>query len=85
MPHSNLKDKSHALSSGVRNCSCGKTFGYASEREWELKIQLHHKFCSKPSKGTYVIGVSKARSLEKAMMLKEYYNNESEEMRKLYE
>ena len=85
MPHSNFKDKSHTLSSGVRNCSCGQTFGYASEREQELKIRLHHKFCSKPSKGTYVIGVSKARSAEKTTTLKEYYNNESEEMRKLYE
>ena len=85
MPHSNFKDKSYTLSSGVRNCSCGQTFGYTSERERELKIRLHHKFCSKPPKGTYVIEVSKSRSAEKTTTLKEYYINESEEMRKLYE
>ena len=85
MPHSNFKDKSHTLSSGVGKCSCGQTFDYASEKDQKLKIRLHHKFCSKPPKGFDEIGVSKAQSTEKAMTLKEYYNNESEEMRKLYE
>ena len=85
MRHSNFKDKAYALGLGVRNWSCSQTFGYASEREWKLKIRLHHKFCSKPQKGTYEIGVSKAQPLEKAKTLKEYYNNESKEMRNLYE
>ena len=84
MPHSNFKDKTYALGLGLRNCSCGQTFGYASERERELKIRLHRKFCSNPPKGTYEIGVS-TRPLEKATTLKEYYKNEAEETRKLYE
>ena len=69
MPHRNFKDKPYALGLGVRNRSCGQTFGYASERERELKIRLHHKFCSKSPKGTYEIGVSKARPVEKAKTL----------------
>ena len=85
MPHSNFKNKSHTLNSGVRKCSCGQTFDYASERDQKLKFRLHLKFCSKPPKGFDVIDVSRAQSAEKATMLKEYYNNEFEEMRKLYE
>ena len=85
MPCSNFKDIPYALGLGVRNCSCGQIFAYTSERDRELKILLHHKFCSKPPKGTYEIGVSKARPVEKAKTLKEYYNDEPEVMRKLYE
>ena len=85
MPHSNFKDKSHTLSSGVGKCSCDQTFDYKSERDWKLKFRLHLKFCSKPPKGFDEIGLPRARSAETAMMLKEYYDNESEEMRKLYE
>ena len=33
MPHSNFKDKAYAFNTGVGNCSCGKTFKYASERD----------------------------------------------------
>ena len=84
MPHSNFKDKPYALGLGVRNCSCGQTFGYASERDRELKIRLHHRFCSKPPKGTYEIGVSKARPVEKATTQKECYDNESKEIKECY-
>ena len=84
MPHSNFKDKPYALGLGARNCSCGQTFSYASERDRELKIRLHHKFCSKPPKGTYETGVSKAHPMEKATTQKEYYDNESKEIRELY-
>ena len=48
MPHSNFKDKSHTLSSGVGKCSCGQTFDYASEKDQKLKFRLHLKFCTKP-------------------------------------
>ena len=84
MPHSNFKGKPYALGLGVRNHSCGQTFGYASERERELKIRLHHKFCSNPPKGTYGIGVS-TWPVKKARTLKEYYKDEAHETRKLYE
>ena len=84
MPHNKFTDKLYALSLGVRNCSSCQTFGYASERDRELKIRLHHKFCSKPPKGTYEIGVSKAQPVEKATTRKEYYDNESKKIRELY-
>ena len=51
----------------------------------QISFHRHFKFCSKPPAAFDEIGVSKARSAEKATTLKEYYNNESEEMRKLYE
>ena len=85
MPHSNFRERPHASSSGVGKCSCGQTFDYASERDRKLKMKMHRKFCSNPSKGFNGIGVSKTRSAKKATTLKEFYNNESEQMRKLYE
>ena len=85
MPHSNFKDKNYDVGSGTIRCSCGQTFGYASEREIKMKIRLHDKFCSSPTKDTSIIKVSKAIPVEKAMTLKEYYKNASEETRKLYE
>ena len=85
MPHSSLKYKGYDLGFGFRNCSCGQTFGYGSERELEMKIRLHRKFCSNPPKGECIIGVSKNYPIEKAKKLKEHYKNEVEETRKLYE
>ena len=51
MTHSSHKYKGYDLGFGFRNCSCGQTFGYASERELEMKIRIHRKFCSNPPKG----------------------------------
>ena len=33
MRHSNFKDKAYEFNSGIGECSCGKTFEYALERE----------------------------------------------------
>ena len=52
MPHSKLKGNAHPLNSGTGKCPCGQTFDFASERDRNMKLQLHHKFCSKPSEGT---------------------------------
>ena len=85
MPHSSHKYKGYDLGFGLRNCSCGQTFGCASERELEMKIRIHRKFCSNPPKGEYIIGVSKDNPVVKSKTLKEHYKNETEEKRKLYE
>ena len=48
MPHSDFKRRSTEFSSGVGKCSCCQTFDFASERDMKIKLQMHHKFCSKP-------------------------------------
>ena len=78
MPHSNFKCRSHPLSTGVERCSCGQTFDLASEREWKIKLQMHRKVCSNPSKD-----FEKVRAPLKVMTLKEYYNNKVKSIRKV--
>ena len=78
MPHSNFKERSHTLSSGVRKCSCGQTFDYASEREMNLRMRMHRKFCSNPSKG-----FNRVRVPKKARTMKEIYNNQAERIKKV--
>ena len=56
MPHSNFKWRSTEFSSKVGKCSCSQTFDFASERDMKMKLQMHHKFCSKPPKGFDKIG-----------------------------
>ena len=80
MPHSNFEERSHTSNSGVGKCSCGQTFNFASEKEIHMKFCLHRKFCSNPPKG-----FNKIRMPNKAMMLKEHQNNETERMRKVHE
>ena len=80
MPHSNFKERSHTFDSGVGKCSCGQTFGLASEKDMNMKLQMHCKFCSDPPKG-----FNKMRMLNKATMLKEHQNNKTERMRKVHE
>ena len=80
MPHSNFKERSYQFNSGVRKCSCGQTFDYASERDMKMKLRMHLKFCSKPPKG-----FDKIRVPKKAMTLKDYYNNEIKSKMKVRE
>ena len=80
MPHSNFKCRPHPLSAGVERCSCGQTFDFTSEREWKIKLRVHHKACSNPSKD-----FEKVRASLKVMTLKEYYNNEVKSIRKAHE
>ena len=80
MPHSNFKERSHTFNSGVGKCSCGQTFDFASEKDMNMKLQIHHKFCSKPPKG-----FDKIRMPNKATTLKEHQNNETERIRKVHE
>ena len=50
-----------------------------------MKIRLHNKFCFSPNKDNSIIDVNKPINAMKAMTEKEFYKNEAEETRKLYE
>ena len=80
MPPSNFKERSHTFSSGIGKCSCGQTFDYTSERDMNMKLRMHLKFCSKPPKG-----FDKIRVPKKATTLREQQLNEAERMRKVHE
>ena len=79
MPHINFKEKSHQFNSGMGKCSCGQTFKHTSERDMKMKLQMHSKFCSKPSKSFNMIGIPK-----KATMLKEHNSYEADRIRKIH-
>ena len=75
MPRSNFKKESYTLNSGVGKCSCGQTFDFASEKDMNMKLQMHRKFCSKPPKGSKPVGMPK-----KPMTLREKQHCEVEMM-----
>ena len=50
MPHSNFKERAHQFNLGIGKCSCGQTFDFASERDMNMKLQMHCKFGSQPQK-----------------------------------
>ena len=80
MPHSNFKERSHPFNSEIGKCSCGQTFVFMSEREMNMKLRMHRKFCS------YLPEVSKSvRIPKKAIMLREKLLNEAERMRRVHE
>ena len=79
MPHINFKERSHTFNSGVGKCPCGQTFDYGSERDMNMKLWMHCKFCFNPPKGFHKIRVSK-----KATTLREQQLNEAERMRKVH-
>ena len=70
MPHSNLR---------VGKCSCGQTFECALERDMNMKLQMHSRFCSEPPRVFDEIRVPK-----KATTLREQQLNEYERMRKVH-
>ena len=73
MPHSNFKKRSYALNSGVGKCSCGQTFDFASEKDMNMKLQMHCKFCSDPPEASKSVRIPK-----KAMTLREKQHYEDE-------
>ena len=79
MPHSNFKWRATEFNSRVGKYPCGQTFECALERDMNMKLQLHHKFCSKPSKG-----FDKIRVPKKACMMREQQLNKAEKMRKVH-
>ena len=48
MPHGIFKRRANAFNLRVGKCSYGQTFECASERDMNMKLQMHHKFFSKP-------------------------------------
>ena len=80
MPHSYFKERSYTLNLGVGKCSCGQTFDFTSEKDMNMRLRMHCKFCSKPPKSSKQI-----RMPNKAMTLKEHQNSEAEKMRKVHE
>ena len=80
MPHSNFKWRATEFSSGVGNCCCGQTFGFASERDMKVKLRMHLKFCSKPPNG-----FDKVRVPKKACTMREQQLNEAERMRSVHQ
>ena len=79
MPHSSFKARSHVLNSGAGKCSSDQTFDFASEKEMNMKLQIHCKVCSKPPKSSNQI-----RMPMKAMTLKEHQNNETEKIQRVH-
>ena len=80
MPHSNFKERSFTFNTGAGKCSCGQTFHFMSEKDMNMKLRMHRKFCSKLPKSFKQISMP-----NKAMTLKEHQNNEAEKMRKVHE
>ena len=76
MPHSNFKWRATEFNLRVGKCSCGQTFECTSERDTNMKLRMHCKFCSKPPRVFDEIRVPK-----KATMLREQQLNEDERMK----
>ena len=75
MPHRNFKERFHTFNLGVGKCPCSQTFDFMSEKDMNMKLQMHLKFCSNLPKG-----FDKIRIPKKAMTLREYHNNETEKI-----
>ena len=80
MPHSNFRERSRTFSLGVGKCSCGQTFDFASERDMNMTLQMHCKFCSNPPKSFKRISMPK-----KTTTMREYHNNEAENIQRVHE
>ena len=76
MPHSNFKERSLTFNMGVGKCSCGQTFDFSSEKDMNMKLRMHLKFCSNPPKSSKRVSM-----LKKATMLREHQLNEAEKIR----
>ena len=79
MPHSNFKDEAYEFNPGIGKWPCGQTFEYTSERDMKMKLRMHLRFCSNPSKGFNKIEIPR-----KAMTLREQQLTEAERIRKVH-
>ena len=76
MPHTTFKERSHPFNLEAGKCPCGQTFYFTSERDRDMKLQLHRKFCPKlPESSKHV------RTAKKAMILREQQHYETERKR----
>ena len=73
------RDLTH-LTQELGKCFCGQTFDFASEKDMNMKLQMHCKFCSKPPKSSKPVRMPK-----KAMTLREKQHYEVEMMRRVHE
>ena len=67
------------LNSGVEKCTCRQTFNFASERDWEMKLRTHSKFCSK------IVSSRQIRTHKKPMTPREKQHYKAESLRFLHE
>ena len=78
MTHSNFKERSRLLGSGVGKCPCGKTFNFTSEGDCDMKFRRHSKLCSKP------VGSRQIRTPKKATTLREQQLNDALRRRRFH-
>ena len=80
MPHSNFKYIPNQLDLGILKCSCGQTFDFVSERDMNMKLRMHRKFCSKLAEGSRQISAPM-----KAMTLREQQLSETKKTRRVHD
>ena len=71
MPHSNFKSRATKFNTGVGKCSCSQTLDFTSEREMNMKLGMHHKFCSNPPKASDKVEVPKKATTMREQQLNE--------------
>ena len=71
MPNSNFEMRYHQLNSEVAKCTCGQTFDFVSEGDWNMKLRMHHKFCPKPPESSKQVKIPM-----KGITLREQQHNE---------
>ena len=79
MPHSKFKERIRSSDVRVAKCPCAPTFKYTSERDLNIKFQMHHKFCPKLIEGYEQVRISK-----KAMTLREQQLSEAESIQRVH-
>ena len=80
MPHSNFEEKLRSFNSVIMRCHCGQTFSFSSERDMNMKLQMHHKFClNSPER------YKQMQRTKKFMTIREQQHYEAEMMSKLHD
>ena len=79
MPHSNYRFRVTYSGAGEGKCPCGQTFWCGTEKELNMKLRLHRRFCSKPPVGFDRIVIPK-----KACTLREQQLAEAKRIRKVH-
>ena len=79
MPHSNFTFRVTYSGTEVYECSCGQTFESGTEQRMDMKLKLHHRFCSKLPTTLNRKGVPR-----KAYTIKEHNLAEVERIRKVH-
>ena len=80
MPHNTFIERANINNSGQRKCSCGQAFNFASEKDMNMKLRMHCKFCTDLPEGPRQIIMPK-----KAVTLRERQQHEDETIRRVHE